>query len=169
MFLHSPDGARPPLGEPHVHTCILSRPELMAPVRAMLCELASRAGMDEIACGHVVLAVDEALTNVIRHGYKNDRDGRIWISAWELHDPAGLRIQIDDLAPQVELEQLKGRDLDDVRPGGLGIHLIHSLMDTAEFSKRPGGGMRLVIEKRLDAAANPATAHASANRRATGG
>ena len=54
---------------------------------------------------------------------------------------------MDDLAPHVELEQLKSRDLDDIRPGGLGVHLIHSLMDTVHFSKRPEGGMRLVVEK----------------------
>ncbi|MCE9618676.1 MAG: ATP-binding protein [Planctomycetes bacterium] len=125
----------------------------MAPVRAMLCELASRAGLDEPACGHIALAIDEALTNIIRHGYKNDPDSRIWISAWELKSPKGLRIQIDDLAPQVDPSQLKGRKLEDVRPGGLGVHLIHSLMDVVQFSQRPGGGMRLVTEKYLDQAA----------------
>lgn len=137
----------PPMNEPHLHTRILSRPELMAPVRAMLCELASRAGLDETECGHIALAIDEALTNIIRHGYKNDPNSHIWISVWELENPKGLRIQMDDLAPQVELEQLKSRDLEDVRPGGLGVHLIHSLMDTVQFSKRPQGGMRLVVEK----------------------
>ena len=137
----------PPMNEPHLHTRILSRPELMAPVRAMLCELATRAGLNETECGHIALAIDEALTNIIRHGYKNDPDSHIWISVWELQNPKGLRIQMDDLAPHVELEQLKSRDLEDVRPGGLGVHLIHSLMDTVQFSKRPQGGMRLVVEK----------------------
>ena len=135
------------MNEPHLHARILSRPELMAPIRAMLCELASRAGLDETECGHIALSIDEALTNIIRHGYKNDPDSHIWISVWELENPKGLRIQMDDLAPHVELEQLKSRDLDDIRPGGLGVHLIHSLMDTVHFSKRPEGGMRLVVEK----------------------
>lgn len=135
------------MNEPHLHARILSRPELMAPIRAMLCELASRAGLDETECGHIALSIDEALTNIIRHGYKNDPDSHIWISVWELENPKGLRIQMDDLAPHVELEQLKSRDLDDIRPGGLGVHLIHSLMDTVYFSKRPEGGMRLVVEK----------------------
>lgn len=135
------------LPTPHLETCILSRPELLAPVRAMLEKLAARIGFDETACGHLALAIDEALTNIIRHGYNNNPDQNIWISAWELSDPTGLRIQIDDLAPQIEVSQLKGRDLDDIRPGGLGVHLIHSLMDLVQFSKRPGGGMRLIVEK----------------------
>ncbi len=119
----------------------------MAPVRAMMCELAMRIGMDESQCGHIALAMDEALTNIIRHGYQNDPDSHIWISVWELENPKGLRIQMDDLAPHVELEKLKGRELDDIRPGGLGVHLIYSLMDTVRFSKRPQGGMRLTVEK----------------------
>lgn len=135
------------LPAPHLETCILSRPELLAPVRAMMEELAARIGFDDIACGHLALAIDEALTNIIRHGYKNDPNQQIWISAWELSNPTGLRIQIDDLAPQVEVGKLKGRDLDDIRPGGLGVHLIHSLMDQVQFSKRPEGGMRLILEK----------------------
>jgi len=117
------------LPAPHLETCILSRPELLAPVRAMLEKLAARIGFDEIACGHLALAIDEALTNIIRHGYNNNPDQNIWISAWELSDPTGLRIQIDDLAPQVEVSQLKGRDLDDIRPGGLGT-LIEALQIT---------------------------------------
>lgn len=148
-----------PMSEPHIHMRILSRPELMAPVRAMLCELASRAGLNETECGHIALAIDEALTNIIRHGYKNDSDSHIWISVWELENPKGVRIQMDDLAPHVELEKLKGRELDDIRPGGLGVHLIHSLMDSVHFSKRPEGGMRLVVEK--------LHAHAAANSHAT--
>ena len=39
------------MNEPHLHARILSRPELMAPIRAMLCELAARAGLDETECG----------------------------------------------------------------------------------------------------------------------
>ncbi|MSR33792.1 MAG: ATP-binding protein [Phycisphaerales bacterium] len=143
------------MNEPHLHARILSRPELMAPMRAMLCELASRVGLNETECGHIALAIDEALTNIIRHGYKNDPDSHIWISVWELQNPTGLRIQMDDLAPNVELKKLKGRELDDIRPGGLGVHLIYSLMDSVHFSRRTEGGMRLVVEKfHAHAAAN---------------
>ena len=40
--------------------------------------------------------------------------------------------------------------LDDVRPGGLGVHIIHSCMDTIEFQHPPEGGTRLRMVKRLD-------------------
>jgi serine/threonine-protein kinase RsbW len=132
---------------PDISVQMLSRTTLLAPVRCMLVSLAEHAGFDEVCCGHIALAVDEALANVIRHGYGGREDCRVWIHFWHLHEPHGIRIVIEDLARQIEPETIRGRDLDDVRPGGLGVHLIRTVMDTTVFEKRPGGGMRLTLEK----------------------
>lgn len=132
---------------PDISVQMLSRTTLLAPVRSMLVSLAEHAGFDEVCCGHIALAVDEALANVIRHGYGGRDDCRVWIHFWHLHEPAGIRVVIEDLARQIEPEHIRGRDLDDVRPGGLGVHLIRTVMDTTQFEKRPEGGMRLTLEK----------------------
>lgn len=144
---------------PDLSIQMLSRTSLLAPVRSMVVSLAERTGFDEISCGHVALAVDEALTNIIRHGYDGRDDCRVWISLWQLRDPMGLRIVIEDLARQVEPHHIRGRDLEDVRPGGLGVHLINSVMDTVRFEKRCEGGMRLTLEKlvREEPAESPVT------------
>lgn len=136
---------------PDLSVQMLSRTSLLAPVRSMIVSLAERTGFDEVCCGHVALAVDEALANVIRHGYGGREDCRVWVHLWQLHEPAGLRIVVEDLARQIEPEQIRGRELDDVRPGGLGVHLIRSVMDTVRFEKRREGGMRLTLEKILRA------------------
>jgi serine/threonine-protein kinase RsbW len=47
----------------------------------------------------------------------------------------------------VDPAEICGRDLDDVRPGGLGVHLIRAMMSTADYSRAPGGGMLLVMRK----------------------
>jgi len=132
---------------PDLSVQMMSRTALLAPVRSMVVSLAERTGFDEISCGHIALAVDEALANVIRHGYGGSSDCRVWINLWQLHDPPGLRIVIEDFARQVDPHLIRSRDLDDVRPGGLGVHLIHSVMDTVRFEKRAEGGMRLTLEK----------------------
>ena len=54
---------------------------------------------------------------------------------------------IEDEARQVEPESIKGRDLADIRPGGLGVHIIREVTDLAVYEKRAGAGMRLTIEK----------------------
>jgi len=140
--------------EPPVHMHIQSRPELLAQVRGVANAMAARCGLDDLACCHLVLAMDEALTNVIRHGYEGRTDGDIWITFTALAEPAGIRVEILDRARQVDPQAISGRDLEDVRPGGLGLHLMRTLVDTFEHTARPDGGMRVLLEKR----ATPATA-----------
>ncbi len=132
---------------------ILSRPELLAPVRALLISFAERFGFDEIESGHLALALDEALANVIRHGYGGDSNGRIWIAIGIVEsNPARLRIEIEDEGRQVDPETIVSRDLEQVRPGGLGVHFMREIMDTCTFEPRQDKGMRLVLEKRVDPA-----------------
>ena len=137
-----------PLAEPEIQIQILSRPELLAPVRSLVNALAQQAGLDDLSACHLVLAMDEALTNVIRHGYGGSPDGRIWLRLSQLQDGPGLRVEIADRARTVDPGQLRSRDLDEIRPGGLGMHLIRSLVDRFEHSARTEGGMRVVLEKR---------------------
>lgn len=138
---------------PELSVQMLSRTSLLAPLRCMVVAFAERIGFDETASGHIALALDEALANVIRHGYGGRDDCRIWVHLRHLEEPEGLSIVVDDMARQVEPESIRGRDLDDVRPGGLGVHLIRSTMDAVRFEKRSEGGMRLILEKRLRSAA----------------
>lgn len=134
---------------PDISIQMLSRAALLAPLRSMVVCLAERCGFDEVCCGHIALAVDEALANVIKHGYGGRDDCRVWVHLWQLHEPSGLRVVIEDLARQVDPEHIRSRDLDDVRPGGLGVHLMQSVMDLVRFEKRREGGMRLTLEKAL--------------------
>ena len=99
---------------------------------------------------------------IIRHGYDRAADKPIWIRLWpddrdEDGTPRGLRLQIDDEARQVEPEQLKGRDLDDIRPGGLGVHIIREVMDEVVYSKRETKGMRLTMTKHAPGSAGHAS------------
>jgi anti-sigma regulatory factor (Ser/Thr protein kinase) len=107
-------------------------------------------GWDEHDIADLVLAVDEALTNVIRHGYGGAAGKPIELSLREVRDGAGragVEIVVRDYGRQVPLDRICGRDLDDLRPGGLGVHIIRNVMESAEYSHAKGGGMRLVMRK----------------------
>lgn len=138
---------------PHVMIQMMSQPRYLCGARDLVSAVAKRFGFDDAACGQIALAVDEALCNVIRHGYDRRPDGRIWLSLWPVGDGAGdaggIRIVIEDEANQVDPELIRSRDLDDVRPGGLGVYIIQQVMDTARYDKRPEGGMRLELTKML--------------------
>jgi serine/threonine-protein kinase RsbW len=138
---------------------MVSDPTYLAGARELVSSVARRLGFSEEACGQIALAVDEALCNIIRHGYERRKDGPIWLSLWPLpgkDGAAGLKIVLEDEARQVNPEEIKSRDLDEIRPGGLGVHIIREVMDEAVYERRDKVGMRLTLVKRRAAA--PVTA-----------
>lgn len=138
--------------DPHVKIDMLSQPRYLAGARAMIASVARRLGFGESDCAHVALALDEALCNVIKHGYEKRDDQHIWISIWPLHGSCcGIRILVEDRGRQVDPEEIRSRQLDDIRPGGLGVHIINQVMDRVQYAKREGGGMSLLMEKHLAA------------------
>lgn len=136
--------------DPHITIQMLSQARFLSAARSMIANLAQRLGFNEIRCGQVSLAVDEALCNVINHGYEKREDGIIWIHLYIMEDDrGGLKIVIEDEAQQVEPDCIKSRDLDDIRPGGLGVYIIREIMDEVRYEKRETSGMRLTLVKWL--------------------
>ncbi len=119
-----------------------SRPNRLRIVRQMVREASGLAGFDDNDIRDIVLVVDEALQNVIRHGYGGAGDGEIQVTIGTLDD--SLVIDVRDWAPTVDPSTVKPRDLDDVRPGGLGTHIIREIMDEAEFLTPPKDGGNLL-------------------------
>ena len=61
-----------------------------------------------------------------------------------------LVVSLTDFAPRVDPERVKPRALDDLRPGGLGTHLMRQVMDRVEFEEPPPGcGNLLRMVKRI--------------------
>jgi serine/threonine-protein kinase RsbW len=138
---------------PDVRLEMFSQARLLAPARALISSLAVRFGFEELLAGQISLAIDEALCNIINHGYDRRPDGRITLCIWDLGDPRGMQVVLEDRARQVDPEEIKSRDLADIRPGGLGVHLIREIMDEVSYEQREGGGMRLTMVKRVGRAA----------------
>ena len=146
--------------EPILRLQMFSQPRFLAAVRALIASVCDRLGFNSMQCGQISLAVDEALCNVITHGYERRSDGPVWINLWsEEAEPARIKIVIEDLANQVDPDSIQPRDLDDIRPGGLGVHIIREVMDEVRYERRSDRGMRLTMTKHLrpaEAARSPA-------------
>jgi len=117
--------------------------ENLAEARAAVAEACRATGLDEAASRNLQLAVDEACANIIRHGYKDGASGVIELSVHREGDALVLRLR-DDAEP-VDASSLRPRDLDEARPGGLGIHFIDQIMDRREFL-RPADGRGNLLE-----------------------
>jgi serine/threonine-protein kinase RsbW len=138
----------------HADILIRGEPCELSKVRDEVRVMSESVGFSEHESGQIMLAVDEALTNVIRHGYGGPCDKPISVKIDEKTDD-GCRVLtfvIRDFGRQVDPTLIWGRDLEDVRPGGLGVHIIRTVMDEVEYSAVEGGGMLLVMSKRLEPA-----------------
>jgi len=131
-----------------------SDPEILSVVRSAVTSLANNFGFGEEESRAVTRAVDEALANIICHAYQNRRDQPIEILCRRVdeHSPSGekpaLEIVLVDHGPAVDCKTFCGRSLDDVRPGGLGMHFIESGVDVVQYSRR-GGKNRIRMVKYL--------------------
>ena len=129
---------------------ILSQTANLPGVRKEAERVCNALGFDDTAIGAVMLSVDEALTNIIRHCYHGREDQRIDIEfATQGHPPEALRILLRDYGKFVDPATIKSRDLADVRPGGLGVHIISNCMDHVQYAPAEGGGTALTLIKRI--------------------
>ena len=120
-------------------------PAAMFIVRALVGKISEKIGFAADESDKLVLAVDEACTNVIRHAYGQSIHERIIVTL--TLGPDYFEVMIRDFGSGADPSKFQGRDLDQVRPGGLGIHFIKSAVDKIEYDAPPGGGMLLKMTK----------------------
>lgn len=128
---------------------IASDPANAPTVRTAVGTAARAHGFGEQDVAAITLALDEAVCNVIKHGYEG-RQGRpidISIESVERDGREGLQFTILDEGRQVDPASIVGRNLEDLRPGGLGTHIIRSVMDEVEYTPREPAGMKLRLLK----------------------
>jgi sigma-B regulation protein RsbU (phosphoserine phosphatase) len=128
---------------------IPARSDQLGKMRAAVRECVEACGCGETQTADIVLAIDEACQNIIRHAYKQDPSGVIELEI--RREDRDLVFSLLDFAPEIDPSRVKPRDLDDIRPGGLGTHFIRKVMDRADFLRRPGGtGNLLRMVKRIE-------------------
>jgi anti-sigma regulatory factor (Ser/Thr protein kinase) len=135
---------------PDIEIRIQSHPRHLCVLRAAVEAASQRMDFDDKACGEISLAVDEAVTNVIRHGYQQQPDRPIWLklTSLESNGRSGLQIVIEDECGEVDLAKIRSRALEDIKPGGLGVHIVTAIMDEAQYDQRPNNvGLMLTMRK----------------------
>jgi serine/threonine-protein kinase RsbW len=95
----------------------------------------------------VQLAADEAITNIILHGYEG-REGTIHIIAKVTGGE--VEISVEDMAPPFDptsyISHLGTEEIPDRPPGGLGIILIRNVMDEVRYQYESGKNILTMIK-----------------------
>jgi serine/threonine-protein kinase RsbW len=117
-----------------------SRTEQLVNVRDFIASAARAFGFSDEEVGKIILAADEACTNVIKHAYKFDPTKVIHVVV-ESNDNR-FDVVIRDSGTHFNPEALTAPDMKEYlshyRRGGLGVHLMKTLMDKVEYSDTSG-------------------------------
>ena len=122
---------------------------------------ATEAGFDEDTVFHMELCCDEASTNIIEHAYGREDAGNIEISYYVSDDDFTIILRDNGRSfdpgevpspPTINSQKASAEELtSQLRIGGLGLHLIRSLMDEVHFTSDRRLGNQLVMIKKLSA------------------
>ena len=87
----------------------------------------------------LVLAIAEAAQNIVKHAFKNSADVNELMVVEISCENNKLQIAFYDRGTPVDPKKVKHREIDNVKPGGLGTFFIQEIMDAVEFKdgKRP--------------------------------
>jgi anti-sigma regulatory factor (Ser/Thr protein kinase) len=115
---------------------VRSDPKHLASIRGLVRSWVESWNFSDESAQQVVLAIDEACANAIRHAYGGRCDGSVELT---LHaEPEYLEFQVSDSGlpcpPKcAERRPLEKPDSKDVQPGGLGVQLMYEVFDEVEF------------------------------------
>jgi sigma-B regulation protein RsbU (phosphoserine phosphatase) len=118
-------------------------------IRHQVMAVVEAVGFDAKCCQEIILSLDEAVTNIIRHAYKDVTDGEIELEIKKQNKT--LVFYLRDFAPEVYDSSIKPRDLSNPLPGQMGINFIDSVMDSWEFATpKDGYGNLLIMKKEIE-------------------
>jgi anti-sigma regulatory factor (Ser/Thr protein kinase) len=123
-----------------------SDPVFLPVVRGAVERLCAVFGWNESEARSITLAIDEALSNVIRHAYHKRPDGVIELICEEKEKV--LEFLVSDTGEAPDPARICARDRDSQAPGGMGTHIIRDVMDTVDY-QRTGTANHLVMTKRF--------------------
>ena len=112
---------------------------VLGEMRTTIREACVQAGHDGEAADNWVLAINEAAMNVIQHayGFAPGQSFRIVVAC----EDRQFSVTVCDNGQPTGLADLNPRPLDEIRPGGLGVHFMRELTDTMAYLP-PGEGWR---------------------------
>ena len=119
-------------------------------VRSFCREVFEKLEIDQNLKDELVLAIAEAAQNIVKHAFKNSASPTELMVVQISCENDKLQIAFYDRGTPVDPKKVKHREIDNVKPGGLGTFFIQEIMDAVEFKdgKKPWIN-HLVLTKQL--------------------
>lgn len=124
-----------------------SDPKYLYVIRSALYPIVLEAGFLKKEARTIILAVDEACSNIIKYAYEGDHTQTISLTVSV--KKGTLSIRLTDTGKKPEVSRIAPRKLEDVRPGGLGTHFMKTVFDTVEYDTSREQGTVLTMVKSI--------------------
>jgi anti-sigma regulatory factor (Ser/Thr protein kinase) len=126
-----------------------ARASALAEMRRQVTGILTVANCSVAEIQSIIIALNEACMNIIQHAYHGDSSKpiRLHVEA----DDEDVRFELLDCAAPIDLALVRGRPLEDLRPGGLGVNFIAQLMHDVHYSHRTedaGNCLRMTWKRR---------------------
>ncbi len=108
-----------------------SDPKKLRMVRERVQEIAEEFGCSKKLISDLVIAINEACMNIMQHAYKGEKSGEILLEMQK--DSGEVQVLLTDYAEPIDPKGIQPRDLEDVKPGGLGTYFIQEIMDDCTY------------------------------------
>ena len=121
----------------------------LAPLAGIVEEFCERNEMPMKLAFNLKLALDEMITNTVSYGYEDGEKHTIEVRIMREGDTFTVELEDDAQAynpleaPEADLEA----EIDDRPIGGLGVHLVRTIMDTVNY-RRDGDRNLLIMSKK---------------------
>ncbi len=111
--------------------------ETIKEVRQWVVDVLSAQQAPEDVINDVVLAVSEAVTNAVVHGYEKTHKGRVDLSVQV--SSAAISLTVRDYGSGFGQKFYTAPDTTTPHEGGYGVYLVHTLMDEVRLLSHDGG------------------------------
>ena len=135
------------------HTVRLpARYESIRSIQAVMARFANQARLGDQDVFEFRVALDEACVNIIEHAYENDPTGEIEVNIQTL--PGMCAISLTDFGqpfdPRSVPHPMLGIPLEDMKPGGLGLHLMRKMADEVSYTVGRESNTLLMVKRRSE-------------------
>ena len=118
-------------------------------IRSMLVDFLNNHKLQVKEIKEIELGTDEAVTNIIKHSYKEENKKNIIEVELEFSENKVI-IHLYDNGTPVNEEKIKPRELSDIKPGGLGTYFINKIMDEVRWKKSDKWVNHLTLIKNIN-------------------
>ena len=123
----------------------------LSQIRQFMRTTADTNGYPSAAIDELIVAVNEALSNIVRHSYQN-KPGAIKVSM--VCSQGAVKVTLHDNGPGFDPTSVPTPDTTlplEKRPfGGMGVHMMRTFCDELTYRKDAHGGNELTFLKRID-------------------